>query len=594
MRPPVLEQEVAEAAPPVRRRRPLSRWVARAVARGAIPVAAFAALYFAETSVIATRKPLWNDELYTYYFSRVSSVADLWRALETGADQAPPLSYLLTRASFGVFGVGRFSIRLPEIVAFLLFCLCLYAFVRRRTNVLHGLMAMALPTLTGAYYYASEARAYALVLAFAALALFCWQLATEGVHRGAALVCLALSLVLASSSHYYAVLLLVPLGLGELTRTLVARRVDVAVWLAFAGALLPFAAFVQLVRAARSYSSAFWATPSWHDPAGFFAFLFHTTLRGPLRERDVILLVIVVAAVALLVVSPAGRWLEDRTRAGLLLGAAVFVPLGGLVLARLAAGVAVTARELALVGAALLVLAAYVGLRSGPGGRLMPGPPLHEVVATGAFLLIPLVSVVVAKTVTHAYTARYALPAVIGLAVLPLAFYRLEGARPVVGTAVLGALVIAFPVALVPREHTVSRSSADQRRTYRFLEENAGARLPILIDDSHDYLELSYAPPPSLAGRLIYVADPRRDGTQRGLSELSRIAGLRVYDRRHLAALRGPLLALSPRGAAGWTDTKNRWSILPTLKAQGRRITTRAFYADKALFEISASPAPQG
>ena len=586
---PVLEQEVAEATPAARRRA-LAKRLANAVGHGAIPIAAFAVLYLVETSMIATRKPLWNDELYTYYFSRVSSVADLWRALETGADQAPPLSYLLTRASFGVFGVGHFSIRFPEIVAFLLFCLCLYAFVRRRTNQLHGLMAMLVPMVTGAYYYASEARAYGLVLAFAALALVCWQLATEGAHRRTALIGLSLSLGLASSSHYYAGLLLVPLGLGELARTFVVRRVDVAVWVAFAGALLPLAAFVQLVRAARSYSSAFWATPSWHDPAGFFAFLFHTTLNGRLRERDVILLVIVVAAVALLVLSPGGRWLEDWTRAGLLLGATVAVPLVGLLVARVAAGVAVTGRELAVVGAALLVLAAYLALRSGPRRPLLPGPPVHEVVAAGAFLLIPLVSVVVAMTVTHAYTARYALPAVIGLVVFPLAFYRLEGARPLVGTAVVAALAIAFLVALVPREHTVSLSAAHQRRTYRFLEQNAGARLPILIDDSHDYLELSYAPPPSLAGRLIYVADPRRDGTQRGLFELSRIAGLRVYDRRRLSTLRGPLLALSPRGAATWIDTKDRWSILPTLRAQGRNITTRALHDDKALYEISTSP----
>src|SRR6266542_4145280 len=87
---PVLDQEVAESVPRIGPRRAPATWLARAAARGAIPIAAFAAAYLAETSVIAARKPLWNDELYTYHFTRVSSLADLWRALETGADQAPP------------------------------------------------------------------------------------------------------------------------------------------------------------------------------------------------------------------------------------------------------------------------------------------------------------------------------------------------------------------------------------------------------------------------------------------------------------------------------------------------------------------------
>ncbi len=589
MTSPVLDQEVAESVPRIGPRRAPATWLARAAARGAIPIAAFAAAYLAETSVIAARKPLWNDELYTYHFTRVSSLADLWRALETGADQAPPLSYLFTRATFSMLGVGRFTIRLPEIIAFLVFCLCLYAFVKRRTNQIHGLIAMLLPTLTGAYYYASEARAYALVLAFGALALVCWQLATEGVRRRATIFGLALTLFLATSSHYYAVLLLVPLGLGELARTLIARRLDVAVWVAFAGALLPLAAFIQLVRASRNYSAAFWARPSWHDPLGFFSFLFHTTLRGRLSERDVVLLVIVVAALALLVLSPRGRWLESRARVGPLIAATLGLPLAGLLTARLATGVPVTGRELSLVGAALLVLAGYLALRAGSSRPLLAGPPMHEVVAAGAFLLIPLAAVLVAKTATHAYTARYALPAVIGFVILPLALYRLEGSRPIVGLSVVAALAIAFLVASVPRERAASRSSTDQRRTFQFLEHNAPARRPILIDDSHQYLELSYSPPPSLAGRLIYVADPQRDATQNGLFVLGQIASLRVYDRKEGAALRGPLLALSPRGAADWTTTKNRWSILPTLRAQGRSITTKAVYGDQALYEISVS-----
>src|SRR5206468_3466418 len=107
------------------------------------------------------------------------------------------------------------AVRLPEILAYLVFLLCMYVFVARRTNEVYGLFAMIVPTLTAAGYYASEARAYALVLAFASLALLCWQAAAEGRHRRAAVVGLALALALATSAHYYAVLVVGPLALGE-------------------------------------------------------------------------------------------------------------------------------------------------------------------------------------------------------------------------------------------------------------------------------------------------------------------------------------------------------------------------------------------
>jgi hypothetical protein len=546
---PALDQEVSDPASRADSRGAFATRVSWLAARGALPVLAFSAIYLAATTVLALRRPLWNDELYTYYFARVPGAADLWRALETGADQAPPLSYLLTRASFSVLGVGSLSIRLPEILAFLLFCICTYVFVARRTNQLYGVMAMFLPTLTAAYYYASEARAYALVLGFGALALLCWQLATEGVRRRVALVGLAAALALAVSSHYYALLLLVPLGLGELARAFARRRIDVAVWAAFTGALLPLAAFVQLIRASHSYSTGFWGRPAWLDPLRFFSFLLDPRVATPSvmstgrpTERGLVLLAVGLLISALVVVGPLGPRLLRRRG------------------------------------------------RTGSNTLLVHGPPNHEVVAAAAFLLLPLAGVVVGKAVTDAYAPRYALSAVIGVIVLPFALYRLEGRRPIIGWSVVTALAVAFFVAFVAHEHAATRWSADQRRTLQFLERNAPSRVPILIDNPHQYLELSYASPPSFGGRLIYVANPSWDSTQRGLLALGRIAHLRVYNRNDVAALSSSLLAFSSRREADWSDTRRRWSILPALKAEGRAITTRAIHGEQALYEISASP----
>jgi hypothetical protein len=56
---------------------------------------------------------------------------------------------------------------------------------------------------------------------------------------------------------------LLPLGLGEMARTAVNRRIDWPMWMAFGGALIPIAAFARLIGSANGYSTHFWAIPHW-------------------------------------------------------------------------------------------------------------------------------------------------------------------------------------------------------------------------------------------------------------------------------------------------------------------------------------------
>jgi 4-amino-4-deoxy-L-arabinose transferase-like glycosyltransferase len=591
MTSPTLDQEVAHAVPGRRARSTPTGRAARLVAHPGTPLVVFSAVYLAATSVLAVRRPLWNDELYTYHFAQVPALTDLWRALDTGADQAPPLSYVVTRASLGTFGASAFALRLPEILAFLLFCICMYAFVARRTTRAYGVMAMLLPTLTAAYYYASEARAYALVLGFAALALVCWQLATEGVHRRIALVGLFAALALATSSHYYAVLVAVPLGLGELARTLAARRFDVPVWVAFSGGLLPLVGFAPLLSASRGYSADFWGRPSWQDPLRFLSFLLDPTVASPAvmstgrpTDRGLILMGVLVLGAALIVLVASARRFR---RIGLPFAVAA-CGMVAILLATLLAGASVlTWRDLAIVAPIALVLGGYLALRTASGRPLLTGPPLHEVVAAGAFLLVPAAAVLLAETVTHAYAARYALPGAIGLTLIPFALYRLEGRRPYVGASVVAVLAAGFLATFAAHERAASRSSADQRATLAFLERNAGATAPILIDNPHAYLELSYSASPALASRFVYVADPGWDSTQRSLLALGAIARLRVYDRADVGALPRSLLVLSARRETDSAAAPAGWSALQLLRAQGRAVHTRAANGEQILYEVS-------
>jgi hypothetical protein len=209
----------------------------------------FLMLFMIVSAVRAGSKALWYDELFTFYMSHLPSMGAIWAGLKQGADLNPPLLYVATRAVFHWFGDGPVATRLPAMIGFLLMSICLYRFVARRTNALYGFVAMLFPWITGAARYAYEARPYGLVMGFSALALVCWQTACDGRRRRWALAGLILSLTGALMSHCYAVLLFVPLALGELVRTVRARRIDWPVWLAI-GATMPLVlTYVPLLRA---------------------------------------------------------------------------------------------------------------------------------------------------------------------------------------------------------------------------------------------------------------------------------------------------------------------------------------------------------
>ena len=212
----------------------------------------FSLLYFAATCFRASHKLFWFDELFTLYESRLPDTASVWNALKQGVDFNPPLFYILTRFSESLFGEGQIAVRIPEILGFGVFCLCLFQFVSTRTSVLAGTIAMLFPMVTTAYFYAYEARAHGIVLGFGGLALVCWQAAIRSRRRAWWLGGLWLSLLCATLTHTYAVLLLVPFAVAEIVRMLPLRRIDWNVWLAIVTPLLGALVSLPLYRASQS------------------------------------------------------------------------------------------------------------------------------------------------------------------------------------------------------------------------------------------------------------------------------------------------------------------------------------------------------
>jgi hypothetical protein len=73
-------------------------------------------VYFSATRVLASRKPMWNDELLTYFIAQARTLSSSWSALLTGADQNPFPCHVLTRWCLAVFGANEWARRLPEMI----------------------------------------------------------------------------------------------------------------------------------------------------------------------------------------------------------------------------------------------------------------------------------------------------------------------------------------------------------------------------------------------------------------------------------------------------------------------------------------------
>ena len=150
--------------------RTMSQFNSYKLSWGAIAgIALFSVLYFADIFLKASRKCFWFDELFTTYLCRLPSFKATWTAVQHGADFNPPMLYLLTRGAQWLFGEGLIATRLPAMVGFWVFSVCLFLFVSRRAGVVSGFIAGMFPFFTLAQYYAYEARAHGIVLGWCGL-----------------------------------------------------------------------------------------------------------------------------------------------------------------------------------------------------------------------------------------------------------------------------------------------------------------------------------------------------------------------------------------------------------------------------------------
>jgi hypothetical protein len=160
----------------------------------------------------------------------------------------PPLGYLFFRSSIALFGDTPFNARIPSMLAFLFASLLTAHLISRRWGGGFGLATLGIFwsfTLTS---YAVEVRCYGILLAFFCIAALCWLNATElsgwtKWHTGLVIAIAAMLL-----THCYSPPFAAAIGIGELVRTIISKRINKPVWVALLAPLTILPLYIPLVR----------------------------------------------------------------------------------------------------------------------------------------------------------------------------------------------------------------------------------------------------------------------------------------------------------------------------------------------------------
>src|SRR5689334_3416683 len=91
-------------------------------------------VYVVGTIVAAALKPMWFDELVTYYIAGQPDLPHLWSIMATGIEQTPPVYHLLVHAANLLLGRGELATRLPSILGMTAAAVAIFLFLRPRVS----------------------------------------------------------------------------------------------------------------------------------------------------------------------------------------------------------------------------------------------------------------------------------------------------------------------------------------------------------------------------------------------------------------------------------------------------------------------------
>jgi 4-amino-4-deoxy-L-arabinose transferase-like glycosyltransferase len=395
----------------------------------------------------AAATPFWCDEVWTAIMARQFSPRMIWNALARAVDGQPPPFYFVERAAVALTPNVQIGLRLPSILGFACVLLCVFIFIRRRSGGVIALVcaAILLPTVLFDPY-ATDARPYSMVVACIALALVCYQRASETRW----VIVMGLSLLAAEALHYFAVFAFVPFGLAEIAWTLKTRCLRIRVWLALATGLLPLALFWPLLlRLKEVYGSDVWGLRTLRGAGASYGWFLHVSQHYWRLGIDAVVVL-------------------------LLLGA--------------------------------LVALAFPNARQAWMAELL----FHEHVLTLALLALPFVAYMATKLAhtgfeySHVLAAAVAIPLSIGYI-----FPRMNRvAVPLLAIFILVILAVQ-EAGFWPSRHSQMAQLVPPVDSIESLATLAGhPDLPVVVSGGGEFTPIVYYASPPLAKRFVFVADP--------------------------------------------------------------------------------------
>ena len=460
------------------------------------------------------------DELLELSAATASTAAGVVSSLASGVDYNPPLSHFLVRAFHGWFGDAEWALRLPAFLGFAVMLVSLYFFVAKQLGRTYGAIAMLFILCLPVRQYAIQVRPYGMVLGFSGLCVLLFDTALHRRTRLFALAGLALCTGALTATHYYGVLVVGVLCAAALVRSWEVRRFDWPLLISCTAAPLLVLILLHNVIAQQK-----------HELAHYFA-------RGNLLSFD--------------------HGYDDFAMDPLVYCVAL-VP-----------------------GIVLLFLRARTGE---PRMSVPPVPGIQPAVMALSLglLVLPLAGAVITQLITHAYLARYFLPAALGLAICACCVLRsVAGALPGLALVAVLSLSMGFGKAILQETH----HSPDALPSASVLQ---SAATPVLFDTPEAYLQV-YHYLPSVRRNIWAIADPAASLHYRRYDTDDRImlalAGQGKAQAVSLAAAARmwPAFRLVPRSA------DYVWALKCVMDSGARIAVRRPFGASNFIFEVNVPP----
>ena len=165
---------------------------------------ALMALFIAVRSAQICYRPVWFDELSTYYVSRTFALVELPYIITHSGDSQPPVYHLLNMPFLWLLGDRPESIRWMSLTAAVLGLSSTYYWLKRSVSPGAALAAVAFLCASSLAFYSTEARPYAIWFCFVSLGMATSKLPLRVAFFAAG-----------ASVHFFGAVTVLPLALAE-------------------------------------------------------------------------------------------------------------------------------------------------------------------------------------------------------------------------------------------------------------------------------------------------------------------------------------------------------------------------------------------